>query len=111
MPEGRVTEIMRAADRMDGSAIGQKGRGRMVLKGLCKLARDAACYLGNLERVGQTGAVEVAVAEIEDLGLALEAPERSGVNDARIVDVTIVARILALRCPALAAGRPYDCGL
>lgn len=101
-----ATEIVRATNRMDGAAIGQKGRSRMARKGLLELARDTACDLGDLERVREARAIEVAVAEVEDLGLALESPERGGVNDSRIVDVAIVARILVLWRPALAAGRP-----
>ena len=76
----------------------------MMGEGLLELAGDAASDLRNLERMGEAGAIEIAVTEVEDLGLALQPPERGRVDHPRVVDVAIVARVLALRGPALAAG-------
>ncbi|MQB20337.1 hypothetical protein DXT90_06775 [Agrobacterium tumefaciens] len=44
----------------------------------------------------EAGAVEIAVAEIEDLRLALQAPKRGGVNDPPIIDVAFAAGVVTL---------------
>lgn len=72
-----------------------------------KQARDTSRNLRNLERVGQAGTVEIAVAKFEELGLAQKPLERRGTNDARIINVSIFARVLALWCPPLATGLPF----
>lgn len=64
MTERRMPEIMRAADRMDRAAIGEQRSGGVVRTGCLELPRDAACDLGNFERVGEAGAIEVAIAKV-----------------------------------------------
>lgn len=77
--------------------------GRMVAGIGHEVLDQAAGDLADFERVRQPRAIEVAVAEIEDLGLALQPAERGGVNDARIVDVERIAGIGVTRCAAFAA--------
>ena len=66
---------------------------------LPELPGDPARDLGDLQRMGQPRPVEIAVPQVEDLGLALQSAEGCGMNDPRIVDVRFVAGILALRLP------------
>ena len=69
MPERRVAEVVAQADRL--------GEVLVEAQGARHVARDAA----RLERVGQPGAVVVALGRDEHLGLVLEAPEGLGVHD------------------------------
>lgn len=75
----------------------------MIGKALAELARDPACNLRDFERMGQARPVEVAVAQIQNLRLALQSAERSRVDDAGIIDIPIIAGIFALWVPPLAA--------
>ena len=82
--EGRVAEVVAEADRL-GQVLVQPQR-----------ARDRARDPAGLERVGEAGAVVVALGGDEDLGLVLQAPEALGVDDPVAV---------ALERRAQAAGR------
>src|SRR5690606_29913083 len=62
--------------------------------------------LGHLERMRQAGAVEVTVAQVQDLGLALKPAKRCGMDDTRVVDVARIACIFPLRTPGLAPLQP-----
>ena len=75
----------------------------MIGKALAQLAGDAACNLRDFERVCQARPVKVAVAQIQNLRLALQSAERGRVDDARIIDIPVIAGIFALWIPALAA--------
>ena len=75
----------------------------MMRKALAELAGDPACNLRDFERMGQAGPVEVAVAQIQNLRLALQPAKRGRVDDAGIVDIPVIAGIFALWIPALAA--------
>ena len=79
---------------------------RMGGVGLFRLAGDTACDLRNLERVREARTIKVAVTQAEDLGLALQPPERGGMDHTRIIDFAIIARIFTLRRPTFAACRP-----
>src|SRR3954454_19162177 len=80
--------------------------GRVI--GIClgELTADPSGDLSDLKRMGQSGAVEIAVAEIEDLGLALQSPEGSGVDDPPIVDVELASGVFLLLPPRTAARQP-----
>ncbi len=69
MAKGRVPEIM--AERHRLGQIGIEA----------KRIRDGACDLGHLDRVGQAGAVVIALMFDEDLRLVLEATKGRGVDD------------------------------
>src|SRR5690606_3573441 len=53
-------------------------------------------------------AVEVAVAQVQDLGLALQPTKRRGMNDARVVDVARVTRVFPSCPPGLAPLQPVS---
>ena len=89
--ERRVAEVVTEPDRL-GEVLVQPERPRDV-------ARDAA----GLERVGEAGAVVVALGGDEHLGLVLEPPERLGVDDP--VAVALERRaVLGVRLGACPAG-------
>ena len=69
--------------------------------------RDAGRDLGDLERVGETGA-HVVVGEDEDLGLAGEASKRAGVQDPIAVALKAGAKLVGLLF-ALARARLRNC--
>ena len=69
MPERRVAGVVPEADRLDEILVE------------AERASDDAGDAGRLERVGHPGAVVVAGGVDEDLRLALQAPERLGVDD------------------------------
>jgi hypothetical protein len=69
VPEGRVPEVVPEPDRL----------GQVLVQG--ERSRDRARDPAGLERVGEAGAVVVALGSNEDLGLVLEAPERLRVDD------------------------------
>ena len=68
--EGRVAEVMAEPDRLDEVLVEADRAG------------DRAGDPADLERVGQPGAVVVALGGDEDLRLVLQPPERLGVDDA-----------------------------
>src|SRR5690606_9982693 len=70
VPERWMAQVVRQRDRL-GQVLVQAQR-----------ASDAGGHLGDLERVGEAGAVVVALVVDEHLGLVLEPPERAGVQDA-----------------------------
>ncbi len=74
--ERRVAEIVGEAQGLDQRQGRQIGRRRMV-GGIGRQVLDqAASDLSDLKRVRQARAVEIAVAEIENLCLALQPAER-----------------------------------
>jgi len=75
----------------------------MIGKALAQLAGDAACNLRDFERVCQARPVKVAVAQIQNLRLALQSAERGRVDDAGIINIPVIASIFTLWIPALAA--------
>ena len=90
MAERGVAEVVAEADRLDQVLV------------QTKRARDAAGDAGRLERVGQAGAVVVALGGDEDLGLVHETAEGLRVDDA--VAVALKWRAEAAR--RLVAGAP-----
>ena len=70
MAEGRVAQIMRQ----------RHGLGQVFIGG--KRARQAARQLRHFQRMGQPGAVIIALMLHKDLGLVLEAAEGAGMDDA-----------------------------
>jgi hypothetical protein len=98
MPEGRVAEVVGKRQRLRQLGVQPKR------------ARDRARHLRHLDRVGQAGAVVVALVLDEDLGLVLEPPERRGMDDP--VPVALEARpegALLLRMEPPAAFRGVRC--
>jgi hypothetical protein len=80
MTERRVAEIMGE----------RQGLGEVFME--TERARDGAGDLGHFQRMGQAGAVVVALMEHEDLGLVLEAAEGGRMDDAVGVAAEIIAR-------------------
>jgi hypothetical protein len=80
MAERRVAEIMH-----QGHALGE------ILVDL-QGPRQRARHLGHLDRVGQPGAVMIAVGTDEDLGLVLQPPEGGRVDDPVAVALEVGAR-------------------
>ena len=68
--ERRMAEVVANADRLDQVLVESQG------------PRHRARDLGDLDRVGETRAVVIALGQHEHLGLVLEPPERLGVDDA-----------------------------
>ena len=68
--EGRVAEVVAEPDRL----------GQVLVE--AERAGDGASDPAGLQRVGEAGAVVVALGRDEDLGLVLEPPEGLGVDDA-----------------------------
>ena len=69
-----------------------------------KASGDGARHLRDLEGVGEAGAVVVADRRQEDLGLALEAPERLAVEDAIAVALVGGAQVVGSQRPLAPAG-------
>ena len=106
MAKGRVAKVMGAGDCLDLAVTGQGGCRGMVGNGPGQLQDQPAGDLRHLKRMGQAGAIEIAVAQIEDLGLALKAPEIGRMDDARVIDVAIVAQIVRHPPPRFAPRKP-----
>ena len=70
MPERRVAEVVGERQRL----------GQVLVE--AERAGERAGDLGHFQRVGQPGAVVVALVEHEDLGLVLEAAEGGRMDDA-----------------------------
>jgi hypothetical protein len=69
------------AERRMAEIVGERQRlGQILVES--ERAGERARHLGDFERVGEPGAVMVALVEDEDLGLVLEPPERGGMDDA-----------------------------
>ena len=68
-----MAEIVGAADRLDEAMLWQFSRHRMMRKGLTQVLDQTRCDLRHFERMREARAVEIAVAKIEDLRLALQA--------------------------------------
>ena len=77
MAEWWVTEIVRARDGLQSAMLGQISDSVVVRAIMSDLARQAPSYLRDFQRMCQARAIEVTVAETEDLSLALQAAERS----------------------------------
>lgn len=67
----------------------------MRLVVLLKLPRNATGDLGNFDRVCQSCPIEVAIAKIQHLGLALQPSEGCGMDNASVVNRSGVVRPLA----------------
>ena len=93
--ERRVAQVVREADRL----------GQRLVEREC--ARDAARDLRHLQRVGQPGAVKVALVVDEDLGLVDEAAERRRMHDA----VAVALVLGPVSRGGSANRRPRDAGL
>ena len=87
-----MAEVVTEADRL-GEVLVQPQRA-------CNVARDPA----RLERVGEPGAVVVALGRDEHLRLVLEPPERLGVHDPVAVALERGA-VVRVRLGLLALGR------
>ena len=70
MAERRVAQVVRQRQRFGQVLVQPKGAG------------DGAGDLGDLDAVGQPGAVEIALVVDEDLGLVLQFSKRGAVDDA-----------------------------
>lgn len=104
--EGGMPEIMAEPRGLDEAEGRQKRNGLVTGIGRRKLAHHAAGDLRNLQRVGHSRAIKIAVAQIEDLRLALEPSEGSGMDDAAIIDVEFVPSIILLLRPRTTALQP-----
>ena len=95
MPERRMAEVVRQRQRL-GEVLVEAER-----------ARQRAGDLGDFQRVGEPGAVVVALVVDEHLGLVRQPPEGAGMDDAVAVAPEVVAgRACRLRpAPAPAGGR------
>lgn len=82
------------------------GDGLVVGIALRELPLQTTGDLGHLEGMGQSGSVEIAIAEIEDLRLALQASEGSGMDDASVIDVALVPGVILLPLPTTSARQP-----
>ena len=99
MPERRVAEVVCQRDRLDEVFV------------QADAARDRAGQLGNLERVREARAEQVAFVIEEHLGLVDQASKRRAVDDAVAVPLELVAaRVDALGMPATAARLRVGCG-
>src|SRR3954454_726467 len=78
----------------------------MIGIGLRELTTQTAGDLGNFKRMGQPRPIEIAVAEIEDLRLSLQAPEGSGMDDAGVVDIEIIPGVVLLLSPLTTSLQP-----
>lgn len=96
---------MRQPDGLNQAVIREVRNSRMPGEGM-ELADDPCRDLGNLKGMGQARPAEIAVAEIEDLGLALQTPERGGMNDAGVIDVEFRPGVFGLRRPAGSTFQP-----
>lgn len=83
--ERRVTEVVGEAGGFDEVGVDEMVRGEEGA-GAFQFRADAAADLGDLDGVGQSGAVEVVFAGEEDLGFALEPAEGRCMDDAVAVD-------------------------
>ena len=84
--EGRMPDVVGQADRLDqiriDPVVGPEERRSAV-----EPVAEAPADLGDLDRVGQPGAVEVVFPAEKDLGLVLETAEGGRVDDAVAVDL------------------------
>jgi hypothetical protein len=71
-----------------------------------ELSHDTAGDLRDLKRMGQPSSIEIAVAKIEDLGLALQSSKRCGMDHPRIIRFEHLARIAWMLLPKAAALEP-----
>src|SRR4051812_36338701 len=78
----------------------------MIGIGLRELTTQTAGDLGNFKRMGQPRPIEIAVAEIEDLRLSLQALEGSGMDDAGVVDIEIIPGVVLLLSPRTTSLQP-----
>lgn len=78
----------------------------MVGINLLEPPRDPAGNLRDLKRMGEPRPVEVAVAEVQDLRLALQTPERRGVDDPAVISGGPIAGVVGLGLPWFAAVVP-----
>ena len=90
VPERRVAQVVREADRLDQVRVDEEVVPQGPLQRPQELA-DRAADLRDLHRVGEPRAVEVVLAREEDLGLRLELAERVRVDDPVAVDLERVA--------------------
>ncbi len=56
--------------------------------------------------MGQPGAIEIIIAKGEDLGLALQAPERTRMNYTGIIKLIVTARVVDVQCLTAATFAP-----
>lgn len=80
MAEGRVTDIMREAERLGQILVKAKGPG------------DYAADLRHLETMGQAGTVMIPIRRDEDLCLPAQPAESDGMDDAVAVTLKFAAR-------------------
>jgi hypothetical protein len=95
MPERRVADIVREAERL-GEVLVEPER-----------AGERPADLGHLDGVGQPGAVVVALVEHEHLGLVLQPAERGRMDDAVGIAperAAAGARRLGMKAPAAPGG-------
>ena len=94
------------AERRVAEVVGQRQRlGQILVE--AERAGERAGDLGHLERVGQPGAVMVALVVDEHLGLVREPAERGRMDDPVAVALEIAARRarrLGMEPPAARAG-------
>ena len=69
MAKGRMAQVVGQADRLDQVRVGSQRQG------------NALGNLSDFERVGEAGPKKISLVDAEDLGLALQTPKRSRVNN------------------------------
>ena len=114
LTEGRMSQVVGVARANDGGAPGQPAHRDLVASmTILKYGEDAASDLRDLDGMGRPRPVEVALGNAHDLGLSLQAPEASVVDDAGVVAPVLaahVARATLVSQSALLEGlpRPVD---
>ena len=98
MPEGRVTDVVGQAGRLDDSSkvVLVDALGQILLDQVVNRHRKAAAHAGHFDTVGQAAVHVVVYGERVHLGLAAQPAERCRKNDAvkipmkvRTVGVTV----------------------
>src|SRR3546814_12752150 len=96
------SDVCSSGLRQHQRAVRQPAAGLGVGHRARQLQQHALADLPDLDRMGQAGAVEVALAGAHHLGLALQAPERRRVDDPALVALVGVADVVGSRRLGLA---------
>lgn len=94
MTKWRVAEIVGEADGFDEVGIDEKLVGERRVGLAQEPGADGFSDLGNLQRVGQAGAIEIVFSGPKDLGFVLETAKRGGVEDTIAIDLKRAAIIV-----------------
>lgn len=87
MSEGRMPQVVAKARRLNETEWRNVAMCWVLFIISVKLAGDAASYLRDFERVRKARSIKIAVAEIQNLRLSLQAAERTRMHDASIIHI------------------------